>query len=67
MRVTKTYIKEHAKSYSHCAKLRLDGNVLQIINTGTGCIHPFVGREEKILLSKIDVKNVTEWLKEIYR
>lgn len=66
MRFTKAYINEHYKSYKHCARLQLTGNVLRIVNTGTGCIHPFVGGEEEFKLSQNDLRKVTNWLSDIY-
>jgi hypothetical protein len=63
MRLTKRYIDEHIKAYKQCASLVLVDNTLQIINRQTKCNHLFVGSEEKIILSKVDLIKVKEWIK----
>tara|TARA_S200002703_G_C3784230_1_gene241736 strand:- start:645 stop:830 length:186 start_codon:yes stop_codon:yes gene_type:complete len=44
------FFKKAQKAYGHCAKLTIEGNKVTLVNTITGCIHPFVTGEKEIFI-----------------
>lgn len=44
------FFKSAQKAYSHCARLTVEGSKVTLVNTLTGCIHPFVTGEKEIFI-----------------
>lgn len=56
------HIKDHAKSYAHCANIQMTSNRLIIVNRFSQVLHKWVNGKEVLKIEMIHYKDVKELL-----